>query len=334
MFDSAAFVVKAGIHSATPILFVALGEMIAERSGVLNLGLEGLMIVGALSGFFFGYMTGSIAIGILMAILITGAFSLIHAFITLTLKANQVVSGLSLTFLGLGLASFAGRSFINKTAPFLRDVPIPFLSDIPFLGKILFDQNILVYISILAVPALWFFLYRTKYGLNLQVCGESPITADSAGINVQLYRYASVFFGGVMAGIGGAFLTLADASSWMDGMTSGRGWIAVAIVIFGSWDPVKILAGSYLFGSLTAMQFRLQAHGVTIPPSILEMTPYLFTVVVLIFTSVRGVSKKAPAFFLKTGVRLRKEGVHLRRESAISGSPAALGTNYERETRE
>jgi simple sugar transport system permease protein len=327
MFDSVALVMKAGVHSATPILFVALGEMIAERSGVLNLGLEGLMIVGALSGFFFGFATGSIAFGIFMAVLITGAFSLIHAFITLTLKANQVVSGLSITFLGLGLASFMGRSFINKTAPFLRDEPVPFLSGIPFFGKIIFDQNILVYISLLAIPALWFFLYRTKSGLKLQVCGESPVTADSAGINVIFYRYASVFFGGVMAGIGGAFLTLADASSWMDGMTSGRGWIAVAIVIFGNWDPVKILAGSYIFGSLTAMQFRLQAYGVTIPPSILEMSPYFFTLVVLILTSFRRFSKKSP--FISNGKKGDRPN-----SGAISGSPTALGTNYERETRD
>jgi general nucleoside transport system permease protein len=309
MLDTVTLILKAGIHSATPILFVALGEMIAERSGVLNLGLEGLMIVGALSGFYFGLITGSIAVGILMAIIITGGFSLIHAVLTLTLKANQVVSGLSLTFLGLGITSFMGRSYINKSAPFIRDIPIPFLSDIPVVGKCLFDQNILVYLSIIIIPLLWFFLYRTKYGLNLRVCGDSPVTADSAGINVLLTRYASVFFGGVMAGIGGAFLTLADASSWMDGISSGRGWIAVAIVIFGGWDPIKISAGTYLFGSLSAMQFRLQAHGVSIPPSILEMTPYFFTVIVLIFTSIKGLSKK-------------------------TGAPKSLGNPYERETRE
>lgn len=308
MLDSVSLVIKAGIHSATPILFVALGEMIAERSGVLNLGLEGMMVIGALSGFYFGFITGSFVIGIFMAMIITGIFSLIHAFITLTMKANQVVSGLALTFLGLGLASFLGRSYINKSAPSIRDMPIPYLSNIPFFGEFLFNQNILVYLSVIMIPLIWFFLYRTKSGLNLQVCGESPVTADSAGISVLFIRYMSVLFGGIMAGIGGAFLTLADASSWMDGMTSGRGWIAVAIVIFGNWDPVRILIGSYLFGSLSAMQFRLQAYGVNIPPSILEMTPYFFTIVVLIFTSIHGLSRKL-------------------------GAPKALGVPYEREVR-
>ncbi len=309
MFDSISLIIKAGIHSATPIMFVALGEMITERSGVLNLGLEGMMIIGAFSGFYFGFITSSIIIGFLMAIIITGFFSLIHGFLVLTLKANQVVSGLALTFLGLGLTSFLGREYINKFALYIRDYPIPLLSKIPFFGEIIFNQNFLVYFSFILIPLLWFFLYRTKYGLNLQVCGESPITADTAGINVQLYRYLSVFFGGAMAGIGGAFLTLADGTSWIDGMTGGRGWIAVAIVIFGNWDPVKIIFGSYLFGSLTALQFRLQAYGITIPSTILEMIPYFFTIIVLVITSIKGISQKI-------------------------GSPRALGTAYEREVKD
>jgi general nucleoside transport system permease protein len=309
MLEIITTIIQVGLHSATPILFVALGEMIVERSGVLNLGLEGMMIIGALAGFYFGLISGSFIIGMIMAIVITGLFSLIHGFLVLSLKANQVVSGLSLTFLGLGLASFFGRNFINKAAPFIRDLPVPFLSDIPVIGKIFFSQNILVYFSFLLIPILWFFLYRTKHGLHLQVCGESPVTADTAGINVLRTRYIAVFFGGAMAGIGGAFLTLADSSTWINGISAGRGWIAVAIVIFGGWDPIKVTIGSYLFGSLAALQFRLQAYGITIPPTILEMIPYIFTIIVLTITSIRGLSQKI-------------------------GSPKALGNPYERESRD
>lgn len=309
MFDSVILIIKAGLHSATPIIFVALGEMIAERSGVLNLGLEGMMIIGAFAGFYFCMISNSILFGFLMAILITGLFSLIHGFIVLTLKANQVVSGLSLTFLGLGCASFLGRNFINQNSLYIRDFSIPLFSKLPVIGQIFFNQNFIVYLSFVLVPVLWFFLYRTKHGLNLQICGESPITADTAGINVQLTRYISVFFGGVMAGIGGAFLTLADGSGWIDGITSGRGWIAVSIVIFGGWNPVKIMLGGYLFGSLTALQFRLQAYGITIPSTLLEMLPYVFTIIVLSITSIRGLNQKL-------------------------GAPKALGLSYEREVKE
>ncbi len=309
MLDSISLIIKAGIHSATPILLLALGEMIAERSGVLNLGLEGMMIIGAFSGFFFGFMSGSIITGLLMAMIITGIFSLLFAFLVLTLKANQIVSGLALTFLGLGLASFLGREYINKAALTIRDFPLPLLSKIPFIGEAFFNQNFLVYFSFVLVPLLWFFLFRTKHGLNIQFCGESPITADTAGINVLFIRYISVFFGGIMAGLGGAFLTLADATSWIDGMTGGRGWIAIAIVIFGNWNPYRIMIASYLFGSLTALQFRLQAYGITIPSTILEMIPYLFTIIALVVTSIHGLAQK-------------------------TGAPKALGTVYEREVKD
>lgn len=309
MVDIISTIIRAGVHSATPILFVALGEAIVQRSGIINLGLEGMMIIGALTGFFFGYITNSFIIGIFAAMIITGLFSLIHGFMTITLKTNNIVSGLALTFLGLGLASFIGKPYIGKVAPFIRDVPLPLLSKIPVIGEIFFNQNILVYISFLIIPLLWFFLFRTRTGLFIQVCGETPVTADTSGINVTRIRYGSVFFGGVMAGLGGSFITLADASSWMEGITSGRGWIAVAIVIFGGWDPVRVGIVSYLFGSLTALQFRLQAYGISLPPTILEMLPYAFTIIALSLISVNSLSKRI-------------------------GSPKALGLAYEREQRD
>lgn len=297
------------IHASTPVLFAALGELVTERAGVLNLGLEGMMMIGAFSGFFAGYLTNSIVIGMLAAALITGLFSLIHAFLTITLHANQVVSGLALTFLGTGLASFLGRTFINKSAPSLTAVNFPLLSEIPLLGDVFFKQNVMVYFSYLLIILTIVFLYRTKAGLKLQFCGDSPAAADTAGININKYRYIAVFFGGVMSGIGGAFLTLADSSPWSDQITSGRGWIAVALVIFGRWHPAGVGFGSYLFGALNSLQFRLQARNITVSPYILGMLPYLFTIVILTITSISYISRKF-------------------------GSPDSLGKPYIREDRE
>ncbi len=297
------------IHAATPILFVALGELILERSGILNLGLEGMMMIGALSGFYFAYMSNNPALGIFMAALITGGFALIHGFISITLHANQVVSGLALTFLGTGLSSFLGRNFVNKKAISIGNIDIPFLSGIPFMGKIFFDQNILVYLSFALIILLSFFLYKTRSGLRLQFCGDNPACADTAGVNVSRYRYAAVIFGGLLAGIGGAFLTVADNSPWSGGVVSGRGWIAVAIVIFGRWNPIGVAAGSYIFGALSSLQFKLQARNIMIPSDILSMLPYMFTIVILSITSIKMISKRF-------------------------GTPAALGEPYFREERE
>ncbi len=302
-------IIKSGINSATAILLVALGETIVERSGILNLGLEGLLLFGALIGFIFSYLTGSVFIGFLLAIIMTGIFNLIHGVMTITLKANQTVSGLALTFLGVGISSFIGRNFVGKSAPHLETFPIPLLSKIPFVGNILFNQNIIVYISFILVFILWFFLYKTRGGLSLQICGENPITADTAGINVTLNRYLAIFVGGALAGLGGAFLTLGEAATWVDNISAGKGWIAVAIVIFGRWDPIKVALASYLFGTLYVLPFRLQIYGLLVPSNILSMTPYVFTIVVLIITSIGTIKKR-------------------------SGSPKALGIPYDREIRD
>ncbi len=297
------------IHASTPIILVSLGELVSEKSGVLNLGLEGMMMVGAFSGFYVGYLTGNTLLGIVAASLITGVFSLIHAFLTITLHSNQVVSGLALTFLGTGLASFAGRGFINISVQSLQALKIPLLSNVPILGIVFFNQNILVYFSYFVIFMILFYIYKTKPGIELQFCGESPSTSDTAGINITFVRYKAVIFGGMMAGLGGAFLTLADSSPWSDQITAGRGWIAVAIVIFGRWNPLLVGAGSYLFGSLNSLQFKLQARGIDISPYILGMLPYLFTIVILTVTSIKVISKRW-------------------------GTPESLGTPYIREDRE
>lgn len=307
--DNITLILSYVVHAATPILFVALGELIVERSGVLNLGLEGMMMVGAFSGFYAGFSTGSVLAGFIVAACVTGVFALIHGVLTITLHANQTVCGLALTFLGTGLASFMGRSFINKSAPATKEVALPLLKDIPFLGDIFFRQNVIVYLSYFAIVAISVFLYKTRPGLRLQFCGDSPATADTAGVNISKMRYLSVFFGGVMAGIGGAFLTLADSSPWSDQISNGRGWIAVAIVIFGRWNPYGVAAGSYIFGALNSLQFKLQARSIDLSAYILGMIPYLFTIVILSITSIRSISRKF-------------------------GTPEALGEPYIRENKE
>ena len=302
-------VIKSGIYNATPILLVALGETIVEKSGILNLGLEGLMLFGALIGFIFSYLTNSVFIGFLLAFVLTGLFNLIHGIITITLKANQTVSGLALTFLGVGVSSFLGRGFVGKTAPHLKIITIPFLSKIPFIGNILFNQNIVVYLSFILIFALYFFIYKTRGGLYLQICGENPATADTAGINVDFNRYLAIFVGGCFAGIGGAFITLGEAATWVDNISNGKGWIAVAIVIFGRWNPIKVAFTSYLFGTLYILPLRLQVYGISIPSNILGMIPYIFTIIVLIITSIGTIKKRL-------------------------GAPAALGLPYNRELKD
>jgi len=304
-----ASVLAAAMWSGASILYAALGEVLAERAGVLNLGVEGMMLAGALGGFAVCYWTESAWIGLFGAIVSGALMATIHAVLTVSFRANQVVSGLALTIFGGGLTAYLGASFVGKPAPdrFSR-LDVPLLGDIPGIGNILFNQNILVYAAYVVVPAMWWFVYRTRPGLNLRAVGESPATADAMGLDVGRLRYRYVIIGGAFAGIGGAVISLATNPGWSEGMTAGRGWIAVALVIFGTWNPARVAAGAFLFGAVEAGQFRLQGINVPVSSFFLNMLPYIFTILVLILST------------LQTR-RLR------------IGQPAALGKAYIREER-
>lgn len=279
-------ILTAAITAGTPILFAALGEILAERAGVLNLGVEGMMLVGAVAGFMVTVQTESHWVGFVVALVAGGLMALIHAFLTITLRANQVVSGLALTIFGTGLSGYLGKSFIGIPVPSSFEIfSIPGLAKIPFLGPIVFKHDALVYATYLLVPVMWYFLYRTRAGLNLRSVGENPAAADAVGLNVFGIRYLYVILGGMLAGAGGAYLSLAYAPTWLENMTAGRGWIAVALVIFAMWDPVRALIGAYLFGGVDALGFRMQAMGIMIPSFFLKMLPYIFTVIVLIIAT-------------------------------------------------
>lgn len=302
-------VLATAVTAGTPIFYAALGELFCERSGILNLGVEGIMLVGAVSGFMVGLATGNHWLGLGAAMVAGGLMGLIHAFLCIHLRANQVVSGLALTIFGTGLSGFLGKDLVGIPLPSaFRPIDIPVLSDLPVLGPILFQHDILVLFSYLLAPLCWFLVFRTRAGLNLRAVGDNPAAADSLGVNVYRIRYISVIMGGVLAGIGGAYISMAYVPTWMENMVAGRGWIAVALVIFATWNPINALWGSYLFGGIDALGYRLQAAGVNISPYFLKSLPYLFTVLVLILVTQRNMVNRI-------------------------GGPKALSVPYDREQR-
>jgi ABC-type uncharacterized transport system permease subunit len=281
------------IQAGTPLLLGTIGEIYAERSGVLNLGVEGMMAMGALVGFMTSFYTGNVGLALVLAIIAGASLSLIHAFLSITMRANQIVSGLAISIFGLGLSGFLGKPMIGMTAPRLASFSVPILSDVPIIGPILFSQDALVYASILLAVILWFVLFKTRPGLNARSVGENPAMADSLGLNVYLIRYLCVLLGGVMAGLGGAYLSLVYTPLWIEGMTAGRGWIVIALTIFAVWSPLRALLGAYLFGGVTALQFRLQAIGIgTQAPQFLLMLPYLAALAGLILTSAETLRRR------------------------------------------
>jgi len=281
------------VQAGTPLLFGTVGEIYAERSGVLNLGVEGMMAIGALIAFMTSFYTGNIGLAIAFAMIAGGLLSLIHAFLSTSMRANQIVSGLAITILGLGLSGFLGKPMIGMTAPRLAAFPIPILADVPIIGPILFSQDVLVYTSILSALVLWFVLFKTRPGLNARSVGENPAMADSLGLNVYLIRYVCVLLGGVMAGLAGAYLSLMYTPLWIEGMTAGRGWIVIALTIFATWNPLRALLGAYLFGGVYALQFRLQAIGIaTQTPQFLLMLPYITAIVGLVLISLEAVKRR------------------------------------------
>jgi len=273
------------ITASTPLLLAAIGELVTERSGVLNLGVEGMMIMGAVCGFAAAYTTGSALVGV-GAGLAGGVFmSLLFAFLTQTLMTSQVATGLSLTLLGLGLSGLIGESFTGLPGVKLGAIDIPVLSDLPFVGPILFGQDILVYFSLVLVAAVGYVLFRTRTGLIINAVGGNHHSAHALGYNVIKVRYACIAFGGACSGLAGAYLSLAYTPQWIENMSSGRGWIALALVVFSTWLPKRVLIGAYLFGTVWIMGLYVQALGVAIPAQLLSSLPYLVTIVALIVIS-------------------------------------------------
>ena len=312
-------ILQAGIASGTVLLFATIGELFSERAGVLNLGVEGMMLIGAMSAFSTTIATGNPWLGVLVAMLCAGLISQIHAFIVITLQADQVVSGLSLTFLGAGISIVLGEGLSKAgTVALLPNFSIPLLNLIPFLGKIFFtDQSVLVYVGYLLVPLSWYYINRTRPGLHLRAVGEYPSAADALGINVFRMRYFYVFVGGMLAGLAGATISLAVSPGWFSELTTGgQGWIAIGLVIFAQWDPFRAAVGAYAFGALRRLILDIQgptlllgfANPFYYNPYLgffLQMLPYLFTVTVLVIGSREAMRKRI-------------------------GAPAALGNPYVR----
>ncbi|MEM7462109.1 MAG: ABC transporter permease [Pseudomonadota bacterium] len=271
--------------AATPLLIAALGELVVERSGVLNLGVEGMMIMGAVTGFAVALATGNPWLGMIGAVIVGSLFSLLFGFLVLSIATNQVATGLSLTLLGLGLSGMIGEEFVGEPGVKLSNIEIPGLVDIPLVGRLLFGQDPIFYISIALVFGVMWFLFRTRTGLTLRSVGDNHDSAHALGIPVLRYRYFAIMFGGACAGLAGAHLTLVYTPQWIENMTSGRGWIALALVVFASWRPLRLLAGAYLFGAVSIGQLHAQALGLGIPSQFLSSLPYLATIVVLVIIS-------------------------------------------------
>ncbi|MBU1343212.1 MAG: ABC transporter permease [Proteobacteria bacterium] len=281
--------------AGTPLLLATTGEIICERSGILNLGVEGVMSMGAVVAFIVTMTTGQPWLGVLAAIAAGIAFSIIHAFTCVTLQANQVVSGLALTMLGLGLSGMLGKSYVGKPLSIkMEDLSIPWLSDIPYLGKILFSQSPFFFIAVLLAFAAWFFLEKTLLGIQIRSTGENPKSTETQGVNVSRLRYLSVMIGGGFSALAGAHLSISYSKSWIEGMTAGRGWIAIALTIFALWNPGRAIWAAFLFGFIFVVQYLLQPLGIS--PNFLAMLPYIATLLILLLISLKDSKKlNAPA---------------------------------------
>ncbi|KUJ75575.1 ABC transporter permease [Thiomicrospira sp. XS5] len=293
--DTTSLIIVTIITAATPLLLAALGELVNEKSGVLNLGLEGMMVVGAVMAFLTVTSTGSAALAIIVAILSGMGMALIFSVLTLSLQSNQVATGLALTIFGLGLSSLIGINLVGMAYDGLPKLNIAFLSDLPFFGNVLFSHDILVYFSIVMVFVTYWFLNKTKYGLVLRAVGESHDAAHSIGYPVIKIRYMAALYGGAMSGLAGAYLSLAYSPMWADNMTAGRGWIALALVVFAMWMPSRVLLGAYMFGGITILQLHGQGMGIDMPSEFLSMLPYLATIIVLVLISRQAQNNYAPA---------------------------------------
>ncbi|MBX4258391.1 ABC transporter permease [Clostridium estertheticum] len=290
----------AAVVAGTPLLFATLGELLTEKAGNLNLGVEGMMLMGSVIGFMAGVSTGNPIIAMIAAAIAGGFGALIYAFLTISLRANQVVCGLTLTIFGTGFSSMVGKNLIGQVTPntiknFFVIRKIPILGDIPFIGDIFFNHDVFVYFGYIMTILLFIYLYKTAKGLNTMAVGENPAAADAASINVTLYKYVNTLIGGALCGLGGAYLSLVYVPAWQENVTSGRGWIAVALVIFATWKPQKAIIGAYLFGGLDILGFRLQGlPGFEISQYLIDLLPYVVTIVILVIVSMRKSGKNSP----------------------------------------
>jgi len=284
MTDSApVLVLLTVISAATPLLFAAVGELVTEKSGVLNLGIEGMMLAGAVAAFAVAITTGSSTLGVIAGAAAGALMAFAFGALTLTLAANQVATGLALTIFGIGLSALVGAGFVGVAVVPLPKLAIPGISDLPIVGPLLFGHDALIYLSILATVGVAWFLKRSRGGMILRAVGESDLSAHSIGYDVISVRYRAVLFGGMMSGLGGAFLSLSYTPMWAEEMTAGRGWISLALVVFASWRPWRVLLGAYLFGGVTILQLYLQgAGGLGIPAQVMSMLPYIATILVLV----------------------------------------------------
>jgi simple sugar transport system permease protein len=273
------------LAAGTPLVLSAAGELLTERSGVLNLGVEGMMLVGAVVAFIVAATTKAPWLGVGAGMVAAAALALVFAVLTLTLMANQVAAGLALSLFGVGLSAFVGLNYVSVVVDGIKPLAIPGVSDLPFFGKLLFAHSPFVYLSLILVALVQWFLFRTRAGLIVRAVGESPESAHAIGYPVIAIRYAAVLFGGACAGSAGAYLAVAYTPLWTEGMTAGRGWIALALVVFATWKPWRVLAGAYLFGAVTLAQFQAQALGLAVPSQLLAMLPYLATILVLTLIS-------------------------------------------------
>lgn len=302
MNDALVGIILATLGAGTPLVFAALGELITEKSGVLNLGVEGMMLVGAVCGFAVAADTGSLWLGVVTAMTAGAFMALLFGILTLTFQANQVAAGLALTIFGVGLSAYIGLQYTSVALTGLQAVHIPLLSSIPLLGPTIFSLDPLMYLSFALLAAITYFLYRSKAGLLLRAVGESPRSAHSIGYPVIQIRYLAVLFGGGMAGLGGAYLALVYTPLWVEGMTAGRGWISLALVVFATWRPARVILGAYLFGGVTILQLHVQGLGIDLPSQLLSSLPYIATIVVLVLISrdVNTIRLNAPASIGKT----------------------------------
>ena len=280
-------VLDRALAAGTPLLLGTLGEIVAERSGILNLGVEGMMSVGAVTGFMTAVATGSPWLGLAAAVAAGAAVSLVHAFASITLRANQVVSGLALAMLGVGLAGLLGKPYIGVAASGkMTAVRVPWLADLPWVGRILFVKDPFFYLAIAIGLLLWFLLAHTRWGVRVRSVGENPAAAEVQGVRVARVRYLCTAIGGGLAGMGGAHLSLAYSNAWSEGLTGGRGWIVIALTIFALWNPLRAFLGAFLFGGVFVLQYVLQPLG--IPPNLLGALPYVATLLVLVLGGLRG----------------------------------------------
>jgi simple sugar transport system permease protein len=275
--------------SGTSILYATVGEVIGERAGIVNLGLEGVMLVGAVTGFAATAESGSPYVGVLAAALAGAAFNMIFAYIVVTRRGNQLASGLTLMFFALGVTAIIGKPYVGKPIGGLKDLRIPGLSGLPQVGQALFDKNLLVYFAVPVAVVAWFLLYRTRWGLRMRAVGEDKTVAFAAGLKPEWLQYQALFVAGLLGGIGGAHLSIAYTKTWQEGMTSGAGFVAVGLVIFAAWSPIRAILGAMLFGGAVAVQLQLQARGTNVSPFLLDMIPYIVVLVVLmLFGRVKG----------------------------------------------